>query len=473
MLQRRVGLSAVALVAACVTLCAVVLSKPSPTALLDARTAAEEAAKDESKFKAMFLNAHLEQKQADGHEKLAAKDLRVQKSLQLAAEQLGDNDRAEQAKMEVLRRQQAQLDEKLQRLSALWQSQRTALEYASRQIQAWGYRVKQDRVQLWSERGIVRNMKAHLKALDSLSHNARKDLPLARKQVTDARKVLQKAKDAVDSDHAQMAASSDKAAYSLAERKLDLAKAEVAAKQAVSLETEAKTAEGKNAAHSWQLKKRADEEKSKSRTLQAKAAEAQNRAELLQAKASEARANMQMMKADVTAAQNRLIRESTRAAGIRRRSIEEGGLVGQLRAQKKRMGVDERTLSQVLAKEHHLRDTIRVGQAALRKTAAMRTKDNALDKAIRAEEQGVGDAEVMDEAKQRRDQAESHAVATAAAEHSAAAEHLRKAASAAAQDAADLVHRATMLVGFAQDEKRALGDQSVLRKVQAASALVH
>ena len=81
--------------------------------------------------------------------------------------------------------------------------------------------------------------------------------------------------------------------------------------------------------------------------------------------------------------------------------------------------------------------------------------------------------QVLDTSKGRRDGAEARAVGAAATEHGAAAAHMRKAATAAATEAADLVHRATMLVGFAQDDKRAERDQTVLRKVQAATSLVH
>jgi hypothetical protein len=152
--------------AACVALCFVAAAwqhTSHSVALLNVKTAALEAAQDEKHFKTLFLDAHAEQKEAAGHEKLAAKDVRVQRSLMMAANQLNSNRRDEDSKMQLLHRQQAELDAKLEHLTTLWESQRTALEYASKQIEGFDYRIKGERSVLKDERSVVQNLRKKVK----------------------------------------------------------------------------------------------------------------------------------------------------------------------------------------------------------------------------------------------------------------------------------------------------------------------
>ncbi|KAJ1493649.1 hypothetical protein T484DRAFT_1767579 [Baffinella frigidus] len=293
------------LAALCVALCVAAAWQHTShsVSLLNVKTAALEAAQDEKHFKTLFLDAHAESKEAAGHEKLAAKDVRVQRSLMLAADQLNSNRRAEDTKMQLLHRQQAELDAKLERLTTLWASQKTALEYASRQIQGFDYRLKGERSVLTSERSVVQHLRKKVKVLDEETNSARKKYPEALKQVSDAKRVLRKAEDALKDDRARAVAAGDKATYARSEEQLDLAKGRVAAKQSAMLTSEAVAAKGNNAAHAWQLKKRADQDKGDSTgeatVLRAKAAEAQSRAQVEQAKAAEAQSRAQVEQAEV------------------------------------------------------------------------------------------------------------------------------------------------------------------------------
>jgi hypothetical protein len=107
-------------------------------------------------------------------------------------------------------------------------------------------------------------------------------------------------------------------------------------------------------------------------------------------------ADVHMMQADVVAAQTRLQREASRAARLERERTEEGGLVQQTHGQEGRERSEERQLGALLHHDQQLRSTVRLGAAALRASAAARGQDGRLEKALRAEEQGVGDAEVLE-----------------------------------------------------------------------------
>jgi len=154
--------------AACIALCVVAAAwqhVSHSVVLLNVKTAALDAAQDEKHFKTLFLDAHAESKEAAGHEKLAAKDVRVQRSLMMAADQLNSNRRAEDAKMQLLHRQQAELDAKLEHLTTLWESQSTALQYASGQMEYASRRLKGERSVVTEERSVVQNLRKKVKVL--------------------------------------------------------------------------------------------------------------------------------------------------------------------------------------------------------------------------------------------------------------------------------------------------------------------
>jgi len=419
-------------------------------------------------FKSAFKQAKSEKQGAELQTNLASKDVKVRRSLELAAKQQIDESKGDIIDLQHMARQKAELDSKLEHLQGILKAQESAVQEGVGKLRVKEIAVGHIEDMMPAVNKAMVKLAENEKRLTKAETDAERELKPVLMDMVKTQGVLRQARKASRAYQIKAGAAKQKGQLAMADAKLMSAKARVARKQASLLREKARALEGQKGDKKKFSNLEREEMKQAQHTsiLRDRAAEDKRKAQVDDAKASEAESYMTMMRADVHASQQRMRAEQSQEVALKQKQIRDCTLVQLLKAK-------QAALTHSVYRAGELDARARLSTGALNNEVQSLKKTEGMARVIRLQDQRV----MRHMARDRQQLAESHRLwdgdmtsvrdlAAAEAQHQTAEKHLRGAAKNAATEAAELIHRATNLVALKRDLGDAKADQQPLDQAE-------